>query len=170
LNLSTKFISYAISFAVIALYWNGHRRMIRHIRHFDDTFIWLIMLFLFFVAFLPVPTSFIGVYYNAPSIIIFYALSLTICGLVSFIMWFYAIRNHRLVDAELEQQVIQTGVYCSLIPPIIFVLSLSVLLAPGGAQYVSYFWWLIPVAFKLVGYLFRRNNLVVVQASEHPND
>src|SRR6476660_7011566 len=41
LNLIPKFMSYAISFWLIGLYWWVHHRLFRHIRRWDDGLIWL---------------------------------------------------------------------------------------------------------------------------------
>ncbi len=55
LDLGPKFLSYVISFLVIAVYWQVHHRVFRPIRAYDRTLLWLNFLFLMTISFLPFP-------------------------------------------------------------------------------------------------------------------
>ncbi|NKX50773.1 DUF1211 domain-containing protein, partial [Arthrobacter deserti] len=57
-----EFIAYALSFAVLAGAWLDHHRKFSVIRRFDSRLQWLNLLLLFFVAVLPMPTSFLSNY------------------------------------------------------------------------------------------------------------
>lgn len=46
LDLTPKFLSYVISFLVIAVYWQVHHRVFRPIRAHDGALLWLNFLFL----------------------------------------------------------------------------------------------------------------------------
>ena len=48
-----KFIAFFISFWVIALFWLGHHRLFRYVRHYDHGLLMLNLGLLFCVAFLP---------------------------------------------------------------------------------------------------------------------
>ncbi len=48
-----QMLGFGISFAVIGRFWVGHHTMFRHITGFDRTMIWLNLLFLGTIAFLP---------------------------------------------------------------------------------------------------------------------
>jgi uncharacterized membrane protein len=54
--------TYALSFAVIGLYWIGHHRAFAHVRRFDYRLILLNLLFLGLIAFLPFPNEVLGRY------------------------------------------------------------------------------------------------------------
>ncbi len=62
LDLSPKFLSYVISFLVIAIYWQAHHRVFRPIRSYDRMLLWLNFLLLMAISFLPFPTSLLGEY------------------------------------------------------------------------------------------------------------
>ena len=50
LTLGPKYLSYVISFLVLAVYWQAHHRVSKHIRGYDGTLVWLNFLFLMAVA------------------------------------------------------------------------------------------------------------------------
>ena len=52
-----RILSFAISFLVIGLFWMGHHRMFRYITALDRPIIFLNLLFLGTIAFLPYPTA-----------------------------------------------------------------------------------------------------------------
>ena len=59
-----EYISFLLSFWVIGIYWFWHHVMFRSIVRYDTVFIWLNLLFLLCVAFLPFPTAVLGEYGN----------------------------------------------------------------------------------------------------------
>jgi len=52
-----RIISFAISFLVIGLFWMGHHRLFRYIAALDRRLIFINLLFLGTIAFLPYPTA-----------------------------------------------------------------------------------------------------------------
>ncbi len=151
--LLPKIISYVISFIMISTYWSVHRRIIHYLKRIDLSFIRLNLLFLFFVTALPIPTTFaLQAHLNdqfklSPLI---YTLSLAMCGFTLAALWMNATWKHRLVDPHLEQDTINYFLLRALISPVIFVLSLLILLLPISTNYMYFSWWLIYVVFFLL--------------------
>ena len=56
-NSKDKILSFTISFLVIGLFWMGHHRLFRYITALDRSLIFLNLLFLGTIAFLPYPTA-----------------------------------------------------------------------------------------------------------------
>ena len=71
-TLGPRYYAYVLSFAVIARFWIAHHAAFRYIRRYDDTLIWLNLLLLLLVAFLPFPTSVLGEHGNTPTGAVFY--------------------------------------------------------------------------------------------------
>lgn len=118
-------LSYLISFAVVALTWNGHHETFRYIRHVDGWLILLNFALLLLVAFLPFPTAVLGRNQNEPVAAVIYAVTLTLLNLASATLWWYATRANRLVDHDLDHHLIKkrfsrlaigTGVFLVSIP------------------------------------------------------
>ncbi len=90
-------ISYAISFFVIANYWIVHHRMFRLIRTHDTGLMWLNIIFLFSISFLPFPTDVMGDYRETPFAIDFYAVAMAMTSLLSTATWWYVCSHPRLL-------------------------------------------------------------------------
>jgi hypothetical protein len=55
LRLWPRYLAYALSFLVIARFWVSHHLAFRLITRYDSTLVWLNLVLLMFVAFLPFP-------------------------------------------------------------------------------------------------------------------
>jgi uncharacterized membrane protein len=82
LGLWPKYLSYVISFLVILSFWMAHHSIFSAIRGYDKVLIWLNLLFLMFVAFLPFPTSLLGDYGNQQVVVVIYTGSVAITRLI----------------------------------------------------------------------------------------
>jgi len=69
INLFPNMIAYFISFMIIGKYWQIHTYLLRHIKSTTYQLIWINILFLFFLSFLPFPTALLGKYDNMVSLI-----------------------------------------------------------------------------------------------------
>ncbi|HMO34396.1 MAG TPA: TMEM175 family protein [Lacibacter sp.] len=58
--LLPKFISYALSFLVIAIMWINHHHLLHQVSHTDHQQLWYNILLLFFMSLIPFATNFIG--------------------------------------------------------------------------------------------------------------
>ena len=96
-DLIPRYFSFAISFAVIAVYWIAHHRMFRFIVRWDGGLLALNLLFLFFVVQLPLLNSILGSYGNVSAATAIYALGLSLMGFASAGLWAYAVRRHLVV-------------------------------------------------------------------------
>src|SRR5262249_34533535 len=57
-----RLLAYVMSFLLIGLYWVFHHHGMQRLERTDGVFIWLNILFLLFVSFLPFPTVLLGRY------------------------------------------------------------------------------------------------------------
>ena len=55
-----KVLAFLTSFTVIANFWVGHNVLFQHVRRLDGGLMWLALLQLLCIAFIPFPTSVIG--------------------------------------------------------------------------------------------------------------
>jgi len=78
-----KLLSYAMSFVLIGIYWVTHHITFHHIKRSDPVLLWLNILFLMCVSFIPFPTALIGQYLHQQLPVLIYSATLGITGLVS---------------------------------------------------------------------------------------
>ena len=78
--LSSNFVAFAISFAVIGVYWVAHHRLFSVIERYDLRLIWLNLLSLFFIVLMPFTTSLVGEHGDSDVSVVIYALSIAGAG------------------------------------------------------------------------------------------
>jgi len=155
LALEPKFLSYVISFLVIAIYWQVHHRVFRPIRSYDRTLLWLNFLFLMAISFLPFPTSLLGEYSEQQLSVVIYAATAAIASLLLVSISWYATSGHRLVapdsvddEAERKQRVQGLAV------PVVFLLSIGIsFFSPRAAMYS---WLLLSVTDPIIRWVWPR--------------
>lgn len=135
LGLWPKYLSYFISFVTIGSYWISHHRKFRLIERYDTRLMWLNLLALAAVAFLPFPTVLLGEYGDETPTAIFYAVVVIGTGLLFLWVWQYATQGHRLVALDLDEERIRLGAVRLLVPILFFAVSIPVAwVAPYGAE------------------------------------
>ena len=120
-------ITYTITFLIIAFYWMQYHRFYSYIKSIDTKLIWLNILLLMLVAFIPFPLSLINIQNTHQNAVVLYALTLGGVGLILTGMWGYAsMHKHQLMIDKLNKDAIAYHLIRSSIAPIIFFLSIAV--------------------------------------------
>ena len=97
-KLVPKLIGYFFSFLVIGQYWIIHHRNFGIIKRQNRRLLWLNLLFLMSVAFIPFTTGFYSEYLYWSTALSWYCANIAIAGLMQWRLWRYASKNHRLID------------------------------------------------------------------------
>ena len=147
LSLLPGFLAYVISFAVIALNWNGHHRKFRVINGFDSRLIQLNFLLLFLVAFTPFPTRLMSEYPGEVPSVVRYAAVVASLSLVQYAMWAYAWR-HDLIDKIVEPDVYRYASRNLLIVPAVF--GVSILIAIFWDANIAMYSWLALIPLNII--------------------
>ncbi len=120
--IGPKISAYIISFLVVGQLWYGHFLRFRHIRRCDLRLIWLNMLFLMTIGFVPFASSVLSEHPNATA----YALydgTMALAALLSAGLWFYAIAGDRLVRPGLAPEIRRQSLRGPLLVAAVFVIS-----------------------------------------------
>jgi uncharacterized membrane protein len=130
------FFSYVLSFLIAGLWWNAHNRNFRHIRSSDSTLRWLNLLFLLWIALLSFFTKILDQYNTLQIAVILYATDQAAAGIFMTLSWWYASRNHRLVDKNLKKSTIRSRTLTNIVAPLFFVISMGIsFMSPTIATY-----------------------------------
>lgn len=135
-----RYLAFAISFLVIGSFWVAHHRKFRYIQRYDSGLVTLNLLMLMVIAFLPFPSAVLSDYGNRTATI-FYALTMTLAGLLFVALWWHATWNNRLVDSRLDARERRREFGAPLSTVAVFVLSIG--LAYLDAGLVRLAWLLI---------------------------
>ncbi len=97
------FVSYAMSFMVVSLYWISHHTYFTFIHDVNETQLWLNLLFLFCLSFIPFAADLIGEHPDFRAGAVLYGLNLTACTGALYLNWHYAWKRdqHFVKDAGL---------------------------------------------------------------------
>lgn len=118
------YLANIIAFLVIGYYWLNHHAIFGMIRKFDSTIVWLNLIFLIFLSFLPFPVDLYGDYPTVRVVVVFYCASLAFVGYLMAILWWYASDKKRLVTKELGKKQMKYYFVRVLIAPVIFTVSI----------------------------------------------
>jgi uncharacterized membrane protein len=140
LGIWPKYLSYIISFLVIGGFWIAHHNRFRVISRYDGRLMQLNLLLLMVIAFVPFPTAVLSESGNRTSTL-FYALTMIVAGILSTLMWWYALRGNRLVPADLSRAQRRNILLKSLSVPAIFLLSIGIAFIDEDSA--KYSWLLI---------------------------
>ena len=77
------FLSYVLSFAYLAIYWNNHHHLLKAAHSVDGRVLWANMLLLFWLSLIPFMTAWMGENHFARNPVILYGLDL-FCAAVSY--------------------------------------------------------------------------------------
>ena len=64
--VTPAFLSYALSFVYVAIYWNNHHHFFHLVRHVSGTMLWANMHLLFWLSLIPFATGWMGENHFAP--------------------------------------------------------------------------------------------------------
>jgi uncharacterized membrane protein len=138
---------FGISFVVIALFWVGHQSLFRYVTAIDRPMLWLNLLFVGTIAFLPFPTALLSrVAADQSAAVVFYAVCAGTTGLVELAIWAYASQAGLLsgVDAATRRLWLLRAARV----PVVFALSIPI--AVFSPRSGAYFWAAVFVAGGLV--------------------
>ena len=80
-NYCPKFISYALSFIFIGIYWNNHHHLLQLVKHISAGIMWANLNLLFWLSLVPFGTAWMGENHREAFPVALYAILLALCGL-----------------------------------------------------------------------------------------
>src|ERR687885_75583 len=114
-----SYVSYVVSFVTIGIIWVNHHTIFRHVARTDRVFLFVNVLFLMCVAFIPYPTAVVARFVreadDARAAALLYGITLTATALFFNLLWRYASRGNRLLAADADRREV-TGITRSYRP------------------------------------------------------
>jgi uncharacterized membrane protein len=116
-RLWPSYLAYIVSFLTIGIIWVNHHTMFRHFAYLDRTMLFLNVLFLMVVAFIPFPTQVVAEHVRTGSdrraAALLYGITLTGLAVMFLIVWVYGSR--RLLSPEADRREV-SGITRSYLP------------------------------------------------------
>jgi uncharacterized membrane protein len=124
-GLLPVFLAYLLSFVIVGIYWVAHHNTFHYIRHSDRNLLWLNILLLMCIVFIPFPTALLGQYPERQISIIIYGGTLVITGALLQLLWWYATSHYRLVDKDIDPRLIARATRRNLMAPAVYLLAIA---------------------------------------------
>jgi uncharacterized membrane protein len=78
--VAPTFVSYGLSFLVVAIMWVNHHHLIHAVREVTARLLWSNLNLLFWMSLVPFVTEFVGKNYHEPMAVALYGMDLALCG------------------------------------------------------------------------------------------
>lgn len=108
-GLLPSILSFVISFIVLGVYWTAHHTQFRYITRVDHKLVWLNIVYLLVLSFVPFSAALLGTHYTESVAIQVYAVNLLLATLVHFFMWRHATNGNRLTDSWVDPHLVRFG-------------------------------------------------------------
>jgi uncharacterized membrane protein len=103
LKLAPKFISYAISYLMLAIMWVNHHQLFHQIKHTDRKLLWYSIHLLFWMSIIPFGTNFIGANSMLWQASFIYGIIFFMSAMSFTILRNYVLKNNLLHDSINKQ-------------------------------------------------------------------
>jgi uncharacterized membrane protein len=144
-DMMPKFFSYALSFAIVCIWWVAHHHLFDVLRKSDRGLLWFNSLFLFWLAFIPFPTALLGDYPNERIAVICYGGVMLLAGLSFSWMRYYAFFIGQLTYTDIDQDLLKRAMIKSVFNPTLHLS--AVLLAFVSTKLAITLYVVIPMLF-----------------------
>ena len=142
-------LRYVTSFIILGFFWIANDEKFHYIKRANRTLLWITIFYLMFVAFIPFSTALLGEYGDQQISVIIYGINITIVGSWVYVQWWYATKDHRLVDSDLDLDFIRIMSRRYLVGPIMYLVAIAVSFASIETSYALYIatllYYLLPV-------------------------
>jgi len=85
-KVAPVFLSYGLSFLVVAIMWVNHHHLIHAVRQVTARLLWSNLNLLFWMSLVPFVTDFLGKNYREPMAVALYGLDLALCGSAFYVL------------------------------------------------------------------------------------
>jgi uncharacterized membrane protein len=105
-----RIFAYVISFGVIGVYWLAHHQSLQLVAKLSGPLVWLNLIYLLAVSFMPFPTALLGRYPMQPIPIVIYGLNLIAANTIGRVVSFY-LRAHPELGSGYAHRASHKGLY-----------------------------------------------------------
>lgn len=129
-----KILSYVLTFFIIGMYWIAHHQMVHVFNKINRSVLWLNVINLMFVCFLPYPTGLLGGYPFEKFPVLIYAISLSLVNISGTILWLYATSKKEL-ESKINKRSRNYVAIIHSLPVLLYIISI---LVSNISLYLSY--------------------------------
>jgi uncharacterized membrane protein len=145
--LLPKFLSYALSFLFVAIYWVNHHHLVHTIKNITPSILWANINLLFWLSLIPFATAWMGENHFERITVVAYAVLALLCGVAFNILQTTIVRSHKN-EKQLEEIIKPKG-WKSLGSVLLYLIAIPIALyfspvISGLIFFIVSMIWLIP--------------------------
>ncbi len=133
-----RFLCYVISFVTLGVYWVAHHLHFYTIQRADRMLLWINVVFLMTIGFVPFSTALIGAYVHERIPVILYGANMIAASLALQWHWSYATHNHRLVSANVDPALVRSVTQVILVGPLVYLIAIALSWFSTGLSIAAY--------------------------------
>ncbi|MDD1680055.1 MAG: TMEM175 family protein [Methanoregula sp.] len=118
-SLVPQVFLFIVAFLVLALFWLGHHRQFHFVHKIDPVLLWINILILISIVFVPFSTDVAGDYPSVMDAALLFHANMFIVGFLFFVQWRYICRHEHLCEPVLDNALVQEGFYRSVLVPVV---------------------------------------------------
>lgn len=145
IKLEPSFIAYVSSFIIIAIYWMQQHAIFRTLKYTSNGFTWLNTLFLFAISVAPFMSKIKTLYRYDASVVMLFAITNILSGLILFFMWRYVLSHPELQAKPIDEKLRKSMRNRIFIVP--FICLIAIPLAFINVHVGTYIFITIPVFY-----------------------
>ncbi|HZW58201.1 MAG TPA: TMEM175 family protein [Nitrososphaerales archaeon] len=105
-GLLPDILAYVISFVILGSFWIRHHTMFHFVSRVDRVMLWLNILFLLSIGFVPFSTALLGRYPLLQPSLLIYGVNLIATSVTSQVVWVYARRRELVAKDSLDERIV----------------------------------------------------------------
>lgn len=141
-NLLPKFVGFVTSFFFVAVFWVSHHQFFNTLNFSKRGLLWLNNLFLFFVTFIPFPTSILGEYHKNLTAVVFFGLTFFAASLTYAMLRWYGWESNDTSD-RFDENSLRKAMRQSFLLPLLYLVGITV--AFFNLQIATLIYFLTPI-------------------------
>ncbi len=136
-GMAPHVLAFVLSFIIVGVYWVSHHNMLHFIKQVDRQLLWLNLVLLLVIVFIPFPAALLGQHLDSKLAVALYGGNLMLVNAAGTAMWLYATsRPHLAVDGMTPA-----------LPGFVARLHSAPILVYGAAIAIAY--WYVPLSLIL---------------------
>lgn len=147
-RLAPLFVSYFVSFTVLAMFWISHNFFYgAFTKVVNRQLVLLNMLYLSFVALVPFSAHFLGSYPDSRLVVFVYGCNVFILGLISASFLWYAIRSKEIDTTHISRRILTQAKIRSYLTPSMTLIGMAMI--PFSLSF-ALFCYAFPIFFNII--------------------
>jgi len=139
LEMWPEFLIYGLSFFVLGVFWLMHHFIFDNVKQYDAALSWINIFFLMCIGLIPFSTALFGVYGAERITALVYGTNMFLGFLGLWALWLYASGKHRLVDTDIEYEIVKGGNMMAIAYLVTILIALGFAFVNPVISFILYF-------------------------------